>query len=95
MGASVDLVVVDPTVGAVVYEGWVGGHGAWESARAVLARPRDQARPGLEAWGRIDAVTASRVCEAHYADGLPPAAVAALAAMFPPDRFWWSIVVDL
>ena len=94
MSAYVCLLIVDGDLGTVVSERWVGGNGVRDQLLQELGRPPDHHRCGFASWGRITIPEASRICEAHYGDGVSPADVEQLAIEFPGDRFWWIFHVD-
>ena len=91
MSSDVHLLIAKPLDRAVVVDRWIGGNGVRDRAFKVLRRPPDLKEDGLRSWS-VSPAEALAISEAHYGDGATPDDVAALAAAFPADCHWWSIL---
>jgi hypothetical protein len=94
MGADVNVVIIDPTEGAVVFDGWIGRNATRDRVHEVLRRPPAHQATGYASWGEVTAVEARHISETHYAEGVGPTDIDALALAFPSERFWWAVIVD-
>jgi hypothetical protein len=94
MATDLLVMVVDPAIGAVVCDRYLGGLRTLESARTVLQRPPNAPAPGLECWSNVSPSEVEVIAEESYGLGAVPSEIAALAIRFPAPPFIWMIVRD-
>lgn len=93
VASDIKLLIFDPRKGTMVCNRWMGMSAVRERARVLLGTPA-VAAVGYECWAQVTAPTARLLADTHYAGGVTPADVDALAASFPPSECWWMVEHD-
>lgn len=94
MASDVMVYVVDPQTMTVVYRRWIGMGGVRDRVFEVLGRKPDEARVGVNCWGRVSLSELQEIVKASYVDGLTEQELERYAELFPEARFWWSLFHD-